>query len=166
MQIKAWLPGDESSREIFFSFIHSLIKTAHDQNMQPFSLGHTLWFTPGLRLIALSQENNGLRNGINWPHLGGFNIHSIKEGRHSSPESTFTLHSFKWLIALGVLLRAFFCFFFKFKYNIQKVFPPPVEILFLEDFHANQKSSYLNYYMQSSEQWRKQFVSIPIKFTE
>lgn len=80
--------------ERFSIYSFTFKKTAHNQNMQPFSLGHTLWFTAGLRLIALSEENNGLKNGINWPHLGGFNIHSIKEGRHSSPESTFTLCSF------------------------------------------------------------------------
>lgn len=95
----AELPDNESGGEegggLFFfnSFFIHFKQTAHNQNTQPVSFPHTLCLAPGLRLIASWEENNGMRNGINWPQLTGFNIHSIKEGLHSSPESPFTLHS-------------------------------------------------------------------------
>lgn len=63
---------------------------------------HLIGLASGLRLISPSEENNGMRNGIHWPQLNGFNIHSIKQGPRSSPEPQFTLHSVRCPHFLGI----------------------------------------------------------------
>lgn len=116
-----------------FSFIYSLLLTANNWKRTSLCpLPPIDWLASGFGLISSSEDNNGMRRGIHWPQLNGFNIHSIKKCLHNSPEPSFTLHSVRWLVALPSLLRDSFFFFFFFTVNAQKHLTLKVKESFLQ----------------------------------